>query len=109
MWFSDAMFDDKFQFYIGYKIPRFKKLEEIRAFIANLPTIDSPQAFGLHPNADITSVSFYKVSTLFFYRAMLYAKSGTSRRPVSVCPSVCHTLLCYIKTAKMSSDFVPAW
>jgi len=34
-----------------------KKLEEIRLFIANLPTLDSPQAFGLHPNADITYVS----------------------------------------------------
>jgi len=54
VYFSDAIFDDKFQFYTNYKIPRVKKLEEIRAFIASLPMLDNPQAFGLHPNADIT-------------------------------------------------------
>lgn len=49
------MFEDSFQFYVGYQIPgKIKKIEEIRKFIELLPNLDSPQAFGLHPNADIT-------------------------------------------------------
>ena len=48
------MFSDAFQFYKGYKIPKCKKIEECMAFIEELPLVDSPEAFGLHPNADIT-------------------------------------------------------
>ncbi|XP_023932850.1 dynein heavy chain 8, axonemal [Lingula anatina] len=54
VWFCDAMFSDSFQFYIGYKIPKCKTVEQHLAFIEELPTVDSPEAFGLHPNADIT-------------------------------------------------------
>jgi len=51
------MFQDSFQFYVGYQIPgKLKKIEEVRNFINAIPNIDSPEAFGLHPNADITSV-----------------------------------------------------
>lgn len=39
---------------LGYRIPRLSKLEDILDFIEHLPLIDSPEAFGLHPNADIT-------------------------------------------------------
>jgi dynein heavy chain len=56
VWFSEAMFSDTFNFYKGYTISKAKKLEDIRAHIANLPNLDNPQAFGLHPNADITYV-----------------------------------------------------
>ena len=54
VWFGENMFADTFAFYIGYKIPKQKKIEEILAFIEELPLVDSPEAFGLHPNADIT-------------------------------------------------------
>lgn len=57
MWFSDAILQDSFEFYKGYTIPKAKKIDDIRQFIANMPPSDSPQAFGLHPNADITYVS----------------------------------------------------
>jgi dynein heavy chain len=50
------MFSDTYNFYKGYTISKAKRLEEIRAHIANLPNLDNPQAFGLHPNADITLV-----------------------------------------------------
>ncbi|TKS79492.1 Dynein heavy chain 8, axonemal [Collichthys lucidus] len=54
VWFSKKMFDPSFCFYTGYKIPVCKTVEEYLEYIQSLPTIDSPQALGLHPNADIT-------------------------------------------------------
>lgn len=48
------MFTDTFQFYKNYKIARNRMLTEILEFIEALPPIDSPEALGLHPNADIT-------------------------------------------------------
>ena len=54
VWFGEHMFADSFQFYVGYKIPKCKKIEEVNEFIQDLPFVDSPEAFGLHPNADIT-------------------------------------------------------
>ncbi|CAH8437868.1 unnamed protein product [Dicrocoelium dendriticum] len=54
VWFSEAMFADSFEFCKGYKIPRCRTPEEYQASIENLPLVDSPECFGLHPNADIT-------------------------------------------------------
>ena len=51
---SDIMFHDPFQFYTGYKIPKSKKISEFLDFIEELPAVDTPEVFGLHPNADIT-------------------------------------------------------
>ena len=50
------MFKEEFKFHTGYTIPRSKKIEDIRKHIEAMPQTDSPEAFGLHPNADITSV-----------------------------------------------------
>ncbi|KAI3374766.1 hypothetical protein L3Q82_021323, partial [Scortum barcoo] len=54
VWFSKKMFDPSFCFYTGYRIPVCKTVEEYMEYIQSLPTVDSPQALGLHPNADIT-------------------------------------------------------
>ncbi|XP_041805872.1 dynein heavy chain 8, axonemal-like [Chelmon rostratus] len=54
VWFSKKMFDPSFCFYTGYKIPVCKTVEEYMENIQSLPTVDSPQVLGLHPNADIT-------------------------------------------------------
>lgn len=54
VWFGDHMFASSFAFYKGYPIPKCNKLDEYFTAINNLPMIDTPQAFGLHPNADIT-------------------------------------------------------
>ena len=48
------MFAEKFEFAKGYKIPKCKTLADFRAAVESLPLNDSPEAFGLHSNADIT-------------------------------------------------------
>lgn len=54
VWFGDHMFLDNFSFYKGYEIPQLKTIEEYRASIDSLPLLDTPDVFGLHPNADIS-------------------------------------------------------
>ncbi|XP_070190341.1 dynein axonemal heavy chain 5-like isoform X2 [Littorina saxatilis] len=54
VWFTEHMFSDNFAFYTGYKIPKCKNVEEYRNYIEQLPLVDTPECFGLHPNADIT-------------------------------------------------------
>ena len=48
------MFSESFVFYKGYNIPQVRTVEHFREAIEHLPLVDSPEAFGLHPNADIT-------------------------------------------------------
>ena len=48
------MFAEMFNFYKGYSIPNCKTIDRCREFIDQLPLVDTPEVFGLHPNADIT-------------------------------------------------------
>lgn len=48
------MFSDTFGFYKGYSIPHGKTTDQFREAIEQLPLVDTPEVFGLHPNADIT-------------------------------------------------------
>ncbi|KAM6954364.1 dynein axonemal heavy chain 8-like [Aplochiton taeniatus] len=54
VWFNEKIFEPTFCFYIGYKVPVCKTAEQYLEYIATLPAVDTPQVFGLHPNADIT-------------------------------------------------------
>ncbi|XP_029979746.1 dynein heavy chain 5, axonemal [Sphaeramia orbicularis] len=55
VWFSEKTFSDNFFFYKGYTIPtKAKTVQDILQHIEALPLVDSPEVFGLHPNADIT-------------------------------------------------------
>ncbi|KAJ8736206.1 hypothetical protein PYW08_006862 [Mythimna loreyi] len=54
VWFSDQLFNDEFQFHQGYGILKFKNIPEYLEEIETMKTIDPPQAYGLHTNADIT-------------------------------------------------------
>lgn len=56
VWFSEKMFEPSFCFYTGYKIPLCKTLDQYFEYIQSLPSLDNPEVFGLHPNADITYV-----------------------------------------------------
>ncbi|XP_029959357.1 dynein heavy chain 8, axonemal-like [Salarias fasciatus] len=54
VWFNSKVLDPAFCFSSGYKIPVCEKVEDYLEYIQSLPPVDSPQALGLHPNADIT-------------------------------------------------------
>jgi len=54
VWFGDPMFLPNFVFYKGYQIPKCQKYPEYMEFINALNNTDTPEVFGLHPNADIT-------------------------------------------------------
>lgn len=56
VWFSDQIFTDEFQFYKGYGILKYKNIGEYLEVIETMKTVDPPQAYGLHTNADITWV-----------------------------------------------------
>jgi len=48
------MFKPSFRYYKGYGIPVFKTIKEYLDCIDSLPLVDTPEIFGMHPNADIT-------------------------------------------------------
>ena len=54
VWFSEQMFSPNFVFYKGYAIPKCGAPAQYIEYINSLPLADTPEAFGLHPNADIT-------------------------------------------------------
>jgi dynein heavy chain len=54
-WFGEHMFAQQFYFsHKSYTIPKYTKTEEVLSYINTLNQNDTPEAFGLHANADIT-------------------------------------------------------
>ncbi|XP_072317021.1 dynein axonemal heavy chain 5 [Eucyclogobius newberryi] len=54
VWFSEDMFGTSFNFYKDYSVPKCTNVEQYLTYIQGLPAYDTPEVFGLHPNADIT-------------------------------------------------------
>ncbi|CAL7938026.1 unnamed protein product [Xylocopa violacea] len=54
LWFSEAIFSEDFVFYKGYPILVQKQVTDYLKEIDGMSTIDPPQVYGLHPNANIT-------------------------------------------------------
>ncbi|KAL6445584.1 hypothetical protein ACFW04_000844 [Cataglyphis niger] len=54
VWFLDALFTEGFVFYKGYPLLIFKQVSDYLQAIDAMSTIDPPQVYGLHSNADIT-------------------------------------------------------
>ena len=54
LYFNEGMFKTTFKFYKGYTIPVLKTVKDYIEYIESLPLADTPEIFGMHPNADIT-------------------------------------------------------
>ena len=103
-WFSDNMFLDKFEFAKGYKIHKCKTLAEYRTSIEALPLSDSPEAFGLHANADITfqtNTANEILSTIVSIQPK-DAAGGTGETRESIVYKLCDDML-----EKLPEDYVP--
>ncbi|XP_076166225.1 dynein heavy chain 8, axonemal kl-3 [Ptiloglossa arizonensis] len=54
LWFSEALFTEDFIFFKGYPVLSYKQVTDYIKVIDEMSTIDPPQVYGLHSNADIT-------------------------------------------------------
>ncbi len=98
------MFLDKFEFAKGYKIHKCKTLAEYRTAIEALPLNDTPEAFGLHPNANIT----YQTNTADEILSTIVSiqpkdsSSGVGETREAVVYRLCDDML-----QKLPDDYVP--
>jgi dynein heavy chain len=53
-YFNPAVLAKGFELYPGYKVPESADIAVVRAEIEKLPATESPEIFGMHPNADLT-------------------------------------------------------
>lgn len=80
VWFSESMFQQSFNFYKGYTIPKCTSVPQYMDYIDTLPLVDSPEVFGLHPNADITWV--ISITTNTFPLSLIQSISCTFKNVI---------------------------
>ena len=103
-WFGDFMFAEKFVFYKGYQIPVKKTIGEYLDFIETMPLVDTPEVFGLHPNADITYMTTMAKEVLGTI-VDIQPKDGSSSAGESREDAVAR--MCNEFLEKLPADFVP--
>lgn len=54
VWFTSTIFSETFNFYKDYNVLNYKLVSDYIKAIDTMASIDPPQAYGLHSNADIT-------------------------------------------------------
>ncbi|KAK5607192.1 Dynein heavy chain 8, axonemal [Crenichthys baileyi] len=104
VWFSKKMLDPSFGFYTGYKIPVYETVDDYMNYIQSLPTVDSPEALGLHSNADITyqkNTSAEVLDTITNIQPKESGEGSGETRESSVYNSAEHML------DKLPPDYVP--
>ncbi|XP_064611990.1 dynein axonemal heavy chain 5-like isoform X2 [Liolophura sinensis] len=104
VWFGEQLFTSNFNFYKGYIIPRCTKLNEYMEYINDLPSADTPEAFGLHPNADITyqSQTAKKILTTILEIQPKDSSGGTGETREAMVYRLSEDML-----GKLPSDYIP--
>jgi dynein heavy chain len=105
VWFHEEMFQPSFTFYKSYIIPRCTKQHEYLEYISGLPTYDTPEVFGLHPNADISYQS-KTAKTILDTILSIQPKDSSSGSGGETRESTVYRL-CDDMLAKLPSDYVP--
>ncbi|KER25686.1 hypothetical protein T265_14170, partial [Opisthorchis viverrini] len=116
-YFQERMFAPEFELTTNYPIPRFSSPNEYLNYIANdLPQRDSPEALGLHSNAEITysaQCTSYILSTIVSIQPKETAadsgeESGGAGKPavVETREAVVHRM-CTDMLSKLPPTYVP--
>ncbi|OON20214.1 dynein heavy chain [Opisthorchis viverrini] len=116
-YFQERMFAPEFELTTSYPIPRFSSPNEYLNYIANdLPQRDSPEALGLHSNAEITysaQCTSYILSTIVSIQPKETAadsgeESGGAGKPavVETREAVVHRM-CTDMLSKLPPTYVP--
>ncbi|KAM6900105.1 dynein axonemal heavy chain 5 [Xenentodon cancila] len=105
VWFGENTFSSNFCFYKGYSVPaKATSVQEILQHIEELPLVDSPEVFGLHPNADITcqtNLANEMLSTIINIQPKDSGAAAGETREASVQRSASEMLV------KLPPDYVP--
>mgnify|MGYP003961386239 CR=1 FL=1 len=75
-WLGQQVIKPDFSFHGEYVIPNSETLQHCRDYIKELPMVDNPEVFGLHPNADITYRSGQSSRALFTMLSIQPKDSG---------------------------------